>query len=154
MRTTIIESPERFFAYNNGISATAMNVSIESTADGQRLIAASDFQIINGGQTTASLSNTRHKDKSDLNAIFVQMKLTVIEKIPEEDATILIQDISRSSNSQNKVSDADFFSTHPFHIWIERCSQQLYARAIDGSQYDTKWFYERARGQYFQNKCT
>ncbi|NYY80621.1 hypothetical protein DMH27_17600 [Raoultella planticola] len=54
MRTTIIESPERFFAYNNGISATAMNVSIESTADGQRLIAASDFQIINGGQTTAS----------------------------------------------------------------------------------------------------
>ncbi|MEJ1267447.1 AIPR family protein [Pantoea ananatis] len=149
IRTTIIESPERFFAYNNGISATAMNVSIESTADGQRLIAASDFQIINGGQTTASLSNTRHKDKSDLNAIFVQMKLTVIEKIPEEDATLLIQDISRSSNSQNKVSDADFFSTHPFHIWIERCSQQLYARAIDGSQYDTKWFYERASRSIF-----
>lgn len=152
IRTTIIESPERFFAYNNGISATAMNVSIESTADGQRLIAASDFQIINGGQTTASLSNTRHKDKYDLSAIFVQMKLTVIEKIPEEDATLLIQDISRSSNSQNKVSDADFFSTHPFHIWIERCSQQLYAKAIDGSQYDTKWFYERARGQYFQKQ--
>lgn len=152
IRKTILESPERFFAYNNGISATAMNVSIESTADGQRLIAASDFQIINGGQTTASLSNTRHKDKYDLNAIFVQMKLTVIEKIPEEDATLLIQDISRSSNSQNKVSDADFFSTHPFHIWIERCSQQLYARAIDGSQYDTKWFYERARGQYFQKQ--
>ncbi|MEI7105876.1 AIPR family protein [Pectobacterium versatile] len=152
IRTTIIESPERFFAYNNGISATAMNVSIESATDGQRLIAASDFQIINGGQTTASLSNTRHKDKYDLSAIFVQMKLTVIEKIPEEDATQLIQDISRSSNSQNKVSDADFFSTHPFHIWIERCSQQLYARAVDGSQYDTKWFYERARGQYFQKQ--
>ncbi|MBP2850393.1 AIPR family protein [Dickeya oryzae] len=152
IRTTIIESPERFFAYNNGISATAMNVSTEFTPDGQRLIAAKDFQIINGGQTTASLSNTRYKDKYDLSSIFVQMKLTVIEKIPEEDATKLIQDISRSSNSQNKVSDADFFSTHPFHVCMERCSQQLYARAINGSQFDTKWFYERTRGQYLQKQ--
>jgi hypothetical protein len=152
IRTTIIASPERFFAYNNGISATAMNVSIESNPQGQQLISVSDFQIINGGQTTASLSNTRHKDKHDLSGIFVQMKLTVIEKIPEEETTKIIQDISRSSNSQNKVSDADFFSTHPFHIWMERCSQQLYARAIEGSQFDTKWFYERARGQYLQKQ--
>lgn len=152
IKATIIESPERFFAYNNGISATAMSVLIESTSEGQRLVAANDFQIINGGQTTASLSNTRHKDKHDLKEIFVQMKLTVIEQIPEDKATQLIQDISRSSNSQNKVSDADFFSTHPFHIWMERCSQQLYARAIDGSQFDTKWFYERARGQYLQKQ--
>jgi len=152
IRTTILESPERFFAYNNGISATAMSISIESTLDGQRLISASDFQIINGGQTTASLSNTRYKDKCDLSTIFVQMKLTVLEKIIEDDAAKLIQDISRSSNSQNKVNDADFFSTHPFHVWMERCSQKLFARAIDGSQFDTKWFYERARGQYFQKQ--
>ncbi len=152
IRNTILESPERFFAYNNGIAATAMNISIESTLDGQRLISASDFQIINGGQTTASLSNTRYKDKCDLSLVFVQMKLTVLEKIIEDDATKLIQDISRSSNSQNKINDADFFSTHPFHILMERCSQKLFARAIDGSQFDTKWFYERARGQYFQKQ--
>ena len=95
-----------------------MNVLIEKTQEGQRLVLANDFQIINGGQTTASLSNTRHKDKHDLSEVFVQMKLTVIEQISEDKATQLIQDISRSSNSQNKVSDADFFSTHPFHIWI------------------------------------
>lgn len=152
IRTTIIDSPERFFAYNNGISATAMNVLIEPTSEGQRLISAKDFQIINGGQTTASLSNTRYKDKCDLSAVFVQMKLTVIEKISDESSTKLIQDISRSSNSQNKVSDADFFSTHPFHIQMEHFSQQLYARAIEGSQFETKWFYERARGQYFQKQ--
>jgi hypothetical protein len=152
IRTTIMQRPERFFAYNNGISATAMNVQIEATQQGQFLVSAKDFQIINGGQTTASLSSARFKDKADLSRIFVQMKLTVIEKTREEEATGLVQDISRSSNSQNKVSDADFFSTHPFHVRMENCSKRLYAKAVGGSQYDTIWFYERARGQYLQSQ--
>lgn len=153
IRFTIQQCPERFFAYNNGISATAMSVVIDSTSQGQFLTYAQDFQIINGGQTTASLSNSRYKDKADLSAIFVQMKLTVIESTLDDDsATDLVQQISRSSNSQNKVSDADFFSTHPFHVNMERCSQRLYARATGGSQFDTKWFYERARGQYLQKQ--
>lgn len=152
IRTTILQCPERFFAYNNGISATAMDVQIEQTPQGQFIVSAKDFQIINGGQTTASLSNSRFKDKADLAPVFVQMKLTVIEQTLEDEATELVQNISRSSNSQNKVSDADFFSTHPFHVQMERCSQRLYARAIGGSQYDTKWFYERARGQYLQKQ--
>lgn len=152
IRTTILQCPERFFAYNNGISATAMNIQIESTSQGQFLVSAKDFQIINGGQTTALLSNTRFRDKADLSTIFVQMKLTVIESTLEEEATELVQNISRSSNSQNKVSDADFFSTHPFHVRMERFSQRLYARAVGGLQHETKWFYERARGQYLQKQ--
>jgi hypothetical protein len=152
IRTTIIQKPERFFAYNNGISATAMNVRIDATHRGQFLVSTRDFQIINGGQTTASLSNARFRDKADLSKIFVQMKLTVIEKTREEEITGLIQDISRSSNSQNKVSDADFFSTHPFHVRMENCSKRLYAKATGGLQYETIWFYERARGQYLQSQ--
>ncbi|WP_336011064.1 AIPR family protein [Acinetobacter calcoaceticus] len=152
IRTTILQQPERFFAYNNGISATAMNVKIELTQQGLCLVWAKDFQIINGGQTTASLSATRFKDKADLSKIFVQMKLTVIEKTREEEVTGLVQEISRSSNSQNKVSDADFFSTHPFHVRMEKCSKRLFAKATGGSQLDTIWFYERARGQYLQSQ--
>lgn len=152
IRATILQCPERFFAYNNGISATAMSIKTEATSQGIFIVGAMDFQIINGGQTTASLSNTRHKYKADLSSIFVQMKLTVIESSLEDEATELVQNISRSSNSQNKVSDADFFSTHPFHVRMEQFSQRLYARAIGGSQFDTKWFYERARGQYLQKQ--
>ncbi len=152
IRATILQSPERFFAYNNGISATAMDIQIESTPQGQFLVSARDFQIINGGQTTASLSNARFRDKVNLCTIFVQMKLTVIERTLKEEATELVQNISRSSNSQNKVSDADFFSTHPFHVRMERFSQRLYARAVGGLQHETKWFYERARGQYLQKQ--
>lgn len=155
IRTTILQQPERFFAYNNGISATAMDVQFEHTEHGLFLVSARDFQIINGGQTTASLSSARYnyKDKANLGAILVQMKLTVIDRtLEDDDATTLVQNISRSSNSQNKVSDADFFSTHPFHVQMERCSQRLGARGTGGLQFETKWFYERARGQYLQKQ--
>lgn len=150
IRETILRCPAMFFAYNNGVAATAMNVQIKTTDKGKYVVAANDFQIINGGQTTASLSNARYKDKANLDAIYVQMKLTEIEEGDADKSAELIRNISRSSNSQNKVSDADFFATHPFHVRMEQFSRRIYAPATDGIQYETKWFYERARGQYLQ----
>ena len=150
IRETILKCPTMFFAFNNGISATALDVTIEDMPNGKAITSAKDFQIINGGQTTASLSNTRYKDKSPLDGILVQMKLTKIGEMEETEASDLIRNISRSSNSQNKVSDADFFATHPFHIRIEQFSRRIFAPAVYGEQYESKWFYERARGQYLQ----
>lgn len=149
IRETILKIPEKFFAYNNGISATAMDLKIESNGNGKYITYAKDFQIINGGQTTASLSNARHRDKADLSRILVQMKLTEIDADADK-AAELVRNISKSSNSQNKVSDADFFSTHPFHVRMEQISRRLTAQAVGGAQFGTKWFYERARGQYLQ----
>lgn len=150
IRETILNSPTKFFAFNNGVSVTAMDVTLQETANGKFIVGAKDFQIINGGQTTASLSNARYKDKNDLSGIYVQMKLTQIGKMEEDKATNLVLNISKSSNSQNKVSDADFFATHQFHVRLEQFSRRIYAPAKAGAQYETKWFYERARGQYLQ----
>lgn len=150
IRETILKCPSMFFAYNNGVSATAIDVEIEHSATGTHIVSARDFQIINGGQTTASLSNTRHKDKADLKGIYVQMKLTEIDESDIDRSTELVRNISRSSNSQNKVTDADFFSTHPFHIRMEQHSRRIFAPAEAGAQYETKWFYERAKGQFLQ----
>ena len=149
IRETILRIPQNFFAYNNGVSATAMNLQFESTPDGKFITYARDFQIINGGQTTASLSNARHKDAADLSQIYVQMKLTEVDNDADKSSD-LIRNISRSSNSQNKVSDADFFATHPFHVRMEQISRRIFAPASGGAQYETKWFYERARGQFLQ----
>lgn len=149
IRETILRIPQNFFAYNNGVSATAMDLHFESAAEGKFITYAKDFQIINGGQTTASLSNARHKDGADLSQIYVQMKLTEVDTDADKSSE-LIRNISRSSNSQNKVSDADFFASHPFHIRMEQISRRLFAPASGGAQYETKWFYERARGQYLQ----
>ena len=152
IRATILNNPQMFFAYNNGISATAMNVVVENTDHGRFITFARDFQIINGGQTTASLSNARYKDKAVLDSIYVQMKLTAIDETTPEESDELIRNISRSSNSQNKVSDADFFASHPFHRQMEQISRHLFAPATGGAQYETRWFYERARGQYLQEQ--
>ena len=152
IRTTILNTPQMFFAFNNGISATAMDVEITNTDHGRFITFARDFQIINGGQTTASISTARYRDKANLAGIYVQMKLTAIDESTPEESDELIRNISRSSNSQNKVSDADFFASHPFHRRMEQISRVLFAPATDGAQYETKWFYERARGQYLQEQ--
>lgn len=145
IRETCLRSPEMFFAFNNGISATATGVSIENTPDGPRLLKATDLQIVNGGQTTASLTFAKRKDGADLSSIFVQMKLSVV---PEELSGELIPKISEYANKQNKVSDSDLFSNHEYHRRMEELSRRLKAPPRPGSQRSTTWFYERAKGQY------
>lgn len=154
IRKTILEAggedKRMFFSYNNGISATATTVTLDESVNGKYITSINNLQIVNGGQTTASLSNARYKDKADLTGIFVQMKLTVIPN--SEQAQILIPKISRGSNSQNKVSDADFFSNHEFNVRIQQISRRVYAPAVNGLQYETHWFFERSRGQYEQEQ--
>ena len=153
---TIRKEPDRFFIYNNGISATATEARVEKTEYGDRLVSVRYLQIVNGGQTTASLHVAKRKDKAELGAINVQMKLSVVKTRDTELLDNLIQNIARFSNSQNKVSDADFFSNHPFHRAMERRSRTIKAPAAQGAQFNTHWFYERARGQYLneQSKMT
>lgn len=145
-RTILSDEKNMFFAYNNGISATASEIQTNLIGGIPHIAYIKDLQIVNGGQTTASLSNTRFKDKASLDGIYVQMKLTVVDN--SEIASDIIPNISRCSNSQNKVSEADFFSNHEFNIRMQKISRLLYAPAALGVQYETHWFYERARGQY------
>ena len=145
IRETIIKKPEMFFAFNNGIAATALSVEVKAGPEGLRLLAAKDLQIVNGGQTTASLAFTRRKDGVDLSHIFVQMKLSVVDA---EKSGELIPKISEFANKQNKVSDSESFSNHEFHRKLEEVSRRIKAPAKLGSQRQTSWFYERVKGQY------
>ena len=145
IRNTIVNEPSMFFAYNNGITATAQEVAIEKSESGFQITRIKDLQIVNGGQTTASLFHTCSKDKASLERVFVQMKLSVIDS---EDSETVVPRISEYANTQNRVNAADFFSNHPFHIRMEKFSRRMWAPAQQGAQRETKWFYERARGQY------
>lgn len=145
MRTTILKEPEMFFAYNNGITATAREVTTEHGSDAIYIKEIKDLQIVNGGQTTASLFHTSRKDKASLEKVFVQMKLSVVDSEKGEE---VIPKISEYANTQNKVNAADFFSNHPFHIRMEEFSRRLWAPPQQGALRESKWFYERARGQY------
>ena len=145
IRATIINEPQMFFAYNNGITATAQEVETRLKDGHMQIVRMSDLQIVNGGQTTASLFHTQRRDKADLSSIFVQMKLSVIDS---EQSELVVPRISEYANTQNRVNAADFFSNHPFHVRMADFSRRLWAPPQQGAQRETKWFYERARGQY------
>lgn len=152
IRYTILNEPEMFFAYNNGIAATAYDIKVD-VLDGMPYITEiSSLQIVNGGQTTASLATALVKDKKDnaeesIKKISIPMKLSIV--LPEK-ADKLIGNIARYANSQNKVSDSDLWSNHPYHIRMEEFSRRIIAPATNGRQYGTYWYYERASGQYAQ----
>lgn len=155
IRDTIRTKPHMFLPYNNGITATAE--SVETSVSGNQLVITKlyDFQIVNGGQTTASLYHTQKKNKdTDLSKIFVQMKLTVIRN--RDQKNIEVPYISRFANSQNKVSELDLSSNNPFFIQIESLSRKKYVVNPENRNQSFLWFFERANGQYREtlNKLT
>ena len=142
---TIRATPELFLAYNNGISATATGVELAEGPDGHHIVRLDDLQIVNGGQTTASLHHAVRRDKADLSRIQVSAKITVVDREKLDD---LVPRISRYANSQNTINEADFESNSPYHIQLERLSRSIWAPAPAGSTRQTHWYYERIRGQY------
>lgn len=145
IRNTLDSQPNMFFAYNNGITATAEKVMIRKSDKGLVVSELHNLQIVNGGQTTASIHAASRKKDSDLSKVFVQMKLSVI---PPAEAIDVVPKISEFANSQNRVNAADFFANHPYHVLMEKFSRSTFAPSPDGTFRESKWFYERARGQY------
>jgi len=154
IRKALLTEPENFFAYNNGLTCTATNINFE-TVDGVKVISKlENLQIVNGGQTTASIyfapkdkggiGEKQYKD-IDLSKVFVQMKLTVIED--EGKIEHLKSRISQYANTQNSIQKSDLVSNHPFHRNLESLTQSVPMPANENGL-STKWFYERARGQY------
>ena len=155
IRDTIREKPQMFLPYNNGITATAENVETMLIDNQLYLTKLLDFQIVNGGQTTASLFHTQKKFKeADLSNVFVQMKLTVIKDV--EQKNIEVPNIARYANSQNKVSELDLSSNNPYFVQIESLSRKKYVIDPDNRNMSTLWYFERVNGQYKEslNKLT
>lgn len=146
---TLYEQPERFLAYNNGITVVAEELDtgpIKGGGVGIRKIKG--MQIVNGGQTTASIHRAGKGEKmgkyrgirANLEKVYVHAKVTVIDPSKFDEMVPLI---SRYSNTQNKVTEVDLRANHAFHIGIERRSRTIW---VPGET--SKWFYERARGSY------
>ncbi len=147
IRDTLRNEPERFLAYNNGLTATAAAVSINETGDGPVIDNISDFQIVNGGQTTASIAAALKDPDVDLSKVSVQMKLAVVDEDHIDD---LVTYISEYANSQNAVKVADLSSNHPYLREMMNLSRKVWTPTGAGTT--TQWYFERARGSYNVDK--
>ena len=147
IKNTILNKPQMFLPYNNGITATAESVETRIIDNQLMITKLSDFQIVNGGQTTASIFHTQKKFKdADLTKIFVQMKLTVIKD--KEQKNLEVSNISLYANSQNKVTDLDLSSNNPYLIKIENLSRKKYVVNSENKNQSLLWYFERVNGQY------
>ncbi len=140
IRDTIRDQPGYFMAYNNGISVTADEVRTAIVEGATVITGFKGMQIVNGGQTTASIHRARKRDRLDLSRVHVPAKIT---RLPPANVEEMVPKISRFANTQNVIQEADFSSNEPFHISLERLSKDIWA---PGER--TRWFYERSRGQY------
>lgn len=140
LRATLKDESSQFFAYNNGIVATVDDLELDTTGDAPRISKLKGFQIVNGGQTTASIHRARRVDSVKLDAVLVPAKIVLI---PKDDLSRMVGAISRSANKQNTVQPADFSANDPFHVQIEQLANNTWCPNGVG-----RWFYERARGSY------
>lgn len=147
IKNTIENKPELFFAYNNGITATATSVEFDNGC----ITKIIDFQIVNGGQTTSAIYAAKKNSKLDISKVNVQMKLSVVNTV--ENKSEFVSKVSEYANTQNKVNKSDFFSNSPFHKEMKEYSKRLWAPASGGSQQRSHWYYERVRGEYLNEQA-
>ncbi|ANE84330.1 AIPR family protein [Bacillus cereus] len=147
IKNTIQYKPDMFFAYNNGITATATHVETENGY----ITKIVDFQIVNGGQTTSAIYAAKKNSKLDISKISVQMKLSVVKNV--EKKSQFVSSVSQYANTQNKVNKSDFFSNSPFHKEMKDYSKRIWVATHGGSQKRTHWFYERVRGEYLNEQA-
>lgn len=140
LRRTIVEAPGMFFAFNNGLVATVDEVVIEEGERGPVINCLRGLQIVNGGQTTASLHRTNRKGESSLVGVDVPVKII---RVTGGDLDTMVSAVSRAANRQNTVQLADFSAGDPFHQEVETLSNNTWLEDGRG-----RWFYERARGSY------
>lgn len=151
IQETLRDAPDRFLAYNNGLTTTAITVEIANVRHGAFIKSIKGWQIVNGGQTTASIAHFLRAGKDrKVDGVSVQMKLVVVD--PSE-ASGVVHAVAKYANSQNRISGADLFSTHDFHVRMEQISRRLRAPAREGQQYQSGWYYERARGQWENDRA-
>lgn len=147
IKKTLIEEPEMFMTYNNGISTTAKSIVIDEEKSDDDFVVIKeivDWQIVNGGQTTASIHNALQTGV-DISQVNVQIKLTVIREQSKTEE--MVGFISKYANSQNKINMSDFSANDPYHIEMARLSEKIYVPSENGKS-TLRWYYERARGQY------
>ncbi|CAN1722795.1 AIPR protein [Hyphomicrobium sp. 1Nfss2.1] len=141
LRRTIADQPTMFLAFNNGIVATVDDLDVVANdAGGLEIRSLKGLQIVNGGQTTASLHRARRKDGLKLDQVSVPVKII---KVGGADLSEMVSSISRAANRQNTVQLADFSANDPFHQQIETLANTTWLEDGKG-----RWFYERARGSY------
>lgn len=145
IRKTLREQPDMFFSYNNGISTTASDIETKEIDGMLYITRIYDWQIVNGGQTTASIAACLSDKAVDLSKVYVPMKISVIRDAEHDDE--IVRSISVCANSQTAIKNSDFSANDPYLVDLEKFSRTEWVPNGKNKPI-CKWYFERTRGQY------
>ncbi len=142
---TLLKEPEHFMAFNNGLVIVCDSAELSRCEDGGLGFSLiKGLQIVNGGQTTSSIFfASRDRKEIDLSHVMVPAKVIILKGDDDDARERLISNISKFANSQNAVKTSDLSANRPFHVQLEKLSEEVWC--ADGA---SRWFYERAAGAY------
>ena len=100
-----------------------------------------DMQIVNGGQTTATIYFAK-REGIDISRVKVMAKINVAKTGNEKELDELISNISKYSNSQSRVSNVDLRARNPQLVKLKQLSDSV--QTPSGNH----WFFERAKGDF------
>lgn len=133
MQQTLQENPERFGLYNNGITLVVSDFN--PVGDGAYEL--TDPYIVNGCQTSRTIWEVLYR-KLETGGTGTDPKLEawrqkaahggVVAKIVKVgvDSEVLLEDITRYTNSQNAVREKDFLAlTSDFQTWAKQMAERF-----------------------------
>jgi hypothetical protein len=141
IKDTIRTEPEKFIAFNNGLTITATEAKIFQRKKRTYVESLTDFQIVNGGQTTATIYFAK-KEGLDISKVKVMAKITVAKENKPEQLEQLISKISKFSNTQSRVSNVDLRARNPQLVQLKSLSNSVLTPSGE------KWFFERVKGEF------
>lgn len=115
MIETIEKSPDKFFYYNNGITAICENYYWDKD---NQLLDCTKFQVVNGAQTLTTIA--KEPETVDLTSVKVLIKIVKADKYTSGDKeSSLAFNIVKNNNSQTVIKSIDFRSNDEIQIAIE-----------------------------------
>lgn len=147
MAKTLREDPAMFFAYNNGISSTALKVGLRRDEGGKVYITnVTNWQIVNGGQTTNTIYSMFSRN-FDMQNAYVTLKISEINIEDERKKEDAISQIARFANSQTQIKESDLAANIGYMLKLDDISKSEWT-PVNSVRRNTQWFFERMRGQY------
>lgn len=125
IKKTVVEEPDNFSVYNNGITALVLDYELDKRTRGGRKLRIDGISIVNGAQTTGSIGST---ESIAPNTLRVPVRFVKAKK------SSIVSNVVRFNNSQNKLQAADFRSNDQIQERLRKEFDSIPAAEYEGGR--------------------
>ena len=119
IRSTLLQSPDYFWYFNNGITLVASSVERSLAHSGSTetaLLNCKNVSVVNGAQTVGTIGRFADNPGHSLDGAEVPVRVIALGDAGDEFGAR----ITRSNNRQNKIESRDFVALDPEQLRIQQ----------------------------------